>query len=426
MKKIRVAIAGAGSRGKDTYAPCAERYAADMELVAVADPREENRNDVRDRYGLAPENCFASAEEMLSQPKLADVMFICTMDAMHVPHAMAALQKGYDVMLEKPIGTSLEDCVALEREAKRLGRKVVVCHVLRYTPFYQCVKRIMDSGELGRIVSIQTNENVGYYHYAHSFVRGNWRDSGETSPMILAKCCHDLDIFLWLSGKRCKSVTSIGDLTEFKAENAPAGSSMRCLDGKCTCKADCPFDAEKIYLDRVRRGELGWPTNVFVNSPTVENVTEALKTGPYGRCVYHCDNNVVDFQTVSLQLEDGVIATLNMSAYSNQIYRQIKVMGTRGELEGDMISNKLRVWAFGKEPRVVDVNELADDLSGHGGGDVVLVRDVLDLLQGKEVDTNTLTSIDVSVESHVAAFAAEMSRLHGGEPVDLQKLTENS
>ena len=417
--RIKVAIAGAGSRGKDCYAPCARRYPEDMEIVAVADPRRENVEEMAQAYGIPPENCFSSAEEMLAQPKLADVMFICTMDRMHVDHAVAAMRKGYDLLLEKPVAIDMEGCLTVSREAKACGRQVVVCHVLRYTPFYQTVRDIIASGRLGELSTVHAFENIGYYHYAHSYVRGNWRNSNTTSPMILAKSCHDMDILLWLTGKRCKRLSSFGSLREFRKEKAPAGASARCLDGACSVKAQCPYDAEKIYLDPVHSGNLGWPANIVVNAPTADSLTRALEEGPYGRCVYHCDNNVVDHQVVNLEMEDGVTVSLTVWAYSNRIYRQIKVMGTRGELEGDMDSNKLRVWEFGKEPETTDIAALETDLSGHGGGDYRMVRDVLDLLQGKGPDLTTLTSIDRSLESHLAAFAAEYSRLNNGAAVDL-------
>ena len=425
-KKIKVAIAGAGSRGKDCYAPCALRYPDDMEIVAVADPRAENVREVAQVYGVPPENCFSSAEELLARPKLADVLFICTMDRMHVPHAVAALRKGYDLLLEKPVAIDLEGCQTVAREAHASGRQVVVCHVQRYTPFYQCVKKIIDSGRLGHISTVHAFENVGYYHYAHSYVRGNWRNTDTASPMILSKSCHDLDILLWLTGKQCRRVSSFGSLREFCSENAPAGAAARCLDGTCAVKAQCPYDAEKIYLAPVRAGDAGWPANVVVNAPTVDSVARALQQGPYGRCVYHCDNNAVDHQVVNLELEDGITVSFTMCAYSNRIYRQIKVMGTRGELEGDMDTNKLRVWEFGKEPEIMDIAAMAEDLSGHGGGDFRMVRDVLDLLQGKGADLDTLTSVDRSLESHRVAFAAEWSRLHGGQVVEMESFGQKS
>lgn len=420
-KKIKVAIAGVGSRGKDNYAPCVRRYPEDMEIVAAADPRRENLEDMIRDYGVPRERCFASAEELLEQPKLADVLFICTMDSMHAAQAVAAMEKGYDLLLEKPVATTLEDCAAVEREARRLGRTVVVCHVLRYTPFYQCVRNIVKSGRLGELSTVHAFENVGYYHYAHSYVRGNWRSSRETSPMILSKSCHDMDILLWLTGEKCEKVSSFGSLREFRPEKAPAGAGMRCTDGSCACKGACPYDAEKIYLDPVRGGNDGWPANVVVNAPTVEKVEKALREGPYGRCVYHCDNDVVDHQVVNMETESGMTISFTMCAFSNQIYRQIKIMGTWGELEGDMISNKIRVWEFGKEPEIIDIAAMEKDLSGHGGGDFRMVRDLLDLLQGKDTHLDTITSIDRSLESHRVAFAAEYSRTHGGVPVEMDK-----
>lgn len=419
-EKIKVAIAGAGSRGKDNYAPCALRYPKEMEIVAVADPRRENVEEVARLYGVPQERCFASAEELLEQPKLADILFLCTPDAQHAKQAVRAMERGYDLLLEKPVATTMEDCGRVAQAAKEYGRKVIVCHVLRYTPFYQYIKKVTDSGRLGKLAAVHAFENVGYYHYAHSYVRGNWRNSGMASPMILSKSCHDLDLLLWLTGRHCERLSSFGSLLEFRVENEPEGSAAYCMDGRCRKKAQCPYDAEKIYLDPVRAGNTGWPANVVVGSPTPERVEQALARGPYGRCVYRCDNNVVDHQTVTMELEGGVTAGLTMCAYSGQISRQIRVMGTRGELEGDMESDRIRVWEFGKEPERIDIAELAEDLSGHGGGDFRMVHDVLRLLRGEGEQLFTITSIDRSLESHRAAFAAEYSRLHGGEAVDMR------
>ena len=252
-RPIKVAIAGLGNRGRDNYGKIGMLYPDKMEIVAAADIDPKKVALAAEEFRLPKEACFSSAEEMLVEEKLADVMVIATQDRQHVGHAIAALEKGYHLLLEKPVSPKVRECQRLAEAAKRCGRKVVVCHVLRYTPIYQKVKELLEEGVIGDVVSIMASENVGWYHQAHSFVRGNWSNSKETSPMILQKCCHDMDLYLWLAGKTCESVTSYGDTYLFKKEQAPAGCTKRCLDG-CKVKEACPFDAEKIYLDNEETG----------------------------------------------------------------------------------------------------------------------------------------------------------------------------
>ena len=424
QKPITVAIAGCGSRGKDTYAPLAERFPDKMKIVAAADIDPAKLEDVKNRYHVPAENCFASAEEMLAQPKLADVMFICTMDKQHVRQAIPALRLGYDLVLEKPISPDLDECREIIRVANECGRKVIVCHVLRYTPFYNKLKELLDSGVIGEIVNVNAFENVGYWHQAHSFVRGNWRNDQETSPMILQKSCHDMDILLWLTGKKLKSVSSYGNTYLFRADKAPEGSALRCQD--CKVRANCPFDAEKIYITDeatgVAHGHNGWPCDVVTLHPTVESVREALKTGPYGRCVYHCDNNVVDHQIVNMEMEDGSTINFTMCAFTAKGGRFTRVMGTRGDIVADMAKNTIQINRFGEEPELIDVTKLTDDFAGHGGGDSRMVEEFLDHLITGEAPTIRTTSLERSIESHFAALAAEKSRKEGGRVVELSEI----
>ena len=424
-KPITVALAGCGSRGKDTYAPLAERFPEKMKIVAIADIVPEKVEDVKNRYHVPEENCFASAEEMLAQPKLADVMFICTMDKQHVRQAIPALRKGYHLVLEKPISPDLEECREIIRVARECNRKVIVCHVLRYTPFYNKLKELLDSGIIGNIVNVNAFENVGYWHQAHSFVRGNWRNDVETSPMILQKSCHDMDILLWLTGKTLKSVSSYGNTYLFRADKAPEGAALRCMDG-CKAKENCPFDAEKIYVtDKatgVAHGHNGWPCDVVTLHPTVESVYEALKTSPYGRCVYHCDNNVVDHQVVNMLMEDGSTMNFTMCAFTSKGGRYARFMGTEGDIIADMGKNTIEVTRFGKETEVIDVSKLTSDFAGHGGGDSRMVEEFLDnLIEGGEPTIRT-TSLERSIESHFACMAAEKSRKENGRVVDLAEI----
>lgn len=432
-RPIKVAIAGLGNRGRDNYGKIGMLYPDKMEIVAAADIDPKKVTLAAEEFHLPKEACFSSAEEMLAREKLADVMVIATQDRQHVGHAIAALEKGYHLLLEKPVSPEVQECQRLAEAAKRCGRKVVVCHVLRYTPIYQKVKALLEEGVIGDVVSIMASENVGWYHQAHSFVRGNWSDSKETSPMILQKCCHDMDLYLWLAGKTCESVTSYGDTYLFKKEKAPAGCTLRCLDG-CKVKEACPFDAEKIYLDNeetgFRKGNRQWPLEVLVPSgPTEEKIMEALQEGRYGRCVYHCDNDVVDHQVVNLKMTDGTTMSFTMCAFTPEISRYARFMGTKGEIRVNMVGKienceiSIRKFDSGMPVETVNVAELAGDFSGHGGGDERMLVEFLDMISGEKEESSYVTSLDKSLESHYCALAAEYSRTHDGRPVRIAEFT---
>ena len=416
-ERVTVAIAGCGSRGQDTYAKLLVKLPEKAKIVAAADIDPEKLEGMRKLAGIPESACFASAEEMLRKDKLADVMLICTPDRCHYAQAKAALQKDYDLLLEKPIAVTAQECQELRDIALSRQRKAAVCHVLRYTVFYQTLKKLIDSGTIGEIMNIQAMEQVCYWHQAHSFVRGNWRNKEESSCMILQKCCHDMDILLWLTGKRCRLVSSFGDLSHFKKENAPRGSALRCVD--CGVRESCPYDAVKFYLDEFKNSGDAWPQNVVAFEPSEEKLLAALRSGPYGRCVYHCDNNVVDHQVVNLELEGGATVNFTMTAFTAHGGRTLRVGGTMGELFGDMKQNAIRVMRYGKEDEVIDVNALSDDFSGHGGGDGRLILEFLDYVRGEKELSGTMTSIDRSVESHLVAFAAEESRLNRGKPIKI-------
>lgn len=416
MKKITFAVLGMGNRGT-AYAAKALKFPDEMEITAMADTRRIRLDAANKHLHLPEERLFDSAQALLAQPKLADVMVIATQDAQHREHAMKAMELGYDLLLEKPISNKLESCVELAKAAEKMGRKVFICHVLRYTVFYQQIKRLIDEGKIGKVQSIEAMEQVGVHHFCHSFVRGNWHNEAASSPMILAKCCHDMDILPWLVGKNCLKVTSFGSLSHFKAENCPEGAAERCAD----CQLDCPFHANRYYLSRIP----GWPANILHPEPTPENITEILKTADYGRCVYKMDNDVVDHQTVNMLLEDGITVSFQMTGFTNAQTRTIRVMGTEGEIWGNFRERQLYVQRYCGEPEQIDLDSLCDDFSGHGGGDSRIVHDVIRYLRGDEFDTSSMTSIDRSVESHILAFAAEYSRLHGGELVQLAAFKES-
>ena len=418
---VTFAIAGFGDRGS-TYASMEKLFPGKMKVVAVADLDPAKVEKARNLYHIPEENCFSSAEEMLEQDRLADVMVVSTMDRQHVGHAIPALRKGYHILLEKPISPELSKCRELLEVASQCPGKIIVCHVLRYTVFYNTLKDLIQRGRIGDVVAICANENVGYWHQAHSFVRGNWRNSTQTSPMILQKSCHDMDILTWLLGKRCKAVSSFGSTQLFKPERAPEGAALRCLDG-CKVKDTCPFDAEKIYITSPKTGLAtgdSWISSVLSVEHTLESTYKALREGPYGRCVYHCDNDVVDHQQTNLLMEDGSTISFTMCAFTENCYRTFKAMGTKGELEADMKSNLIHVRVFGQEEEIIDVGKLSSDLKGHGGGDSGIVEDFLNMLLTDSQPNQRTTTLEHSMESHFIALAAEESRLAGGKVIHLE------
>ncbi len=420
MKATSVEIAGAGGRGRITYAPYAKKFPEQMRLIAAADRIPERLEEMRQEYGLEQDKCFSSVEEMFAQPRLADMAFICTQDADHVRHACLALDKGYDVLLEKPVSADIAQCRQLLDKAEKLGRSVTVCHVLRYAPFYQKLKSLLEEGALGEIISIQASENVGYWHQAHSFVRGNWRRSGDTSPMILAKCCHDMDLLVWLTGSRCRRISSMGGLSFFRQENAPQGAPDYCMEG-CPVKDQCPYDAEKIYVTDTLTGYdtngAGWMQRAVYGGTDREGLRAALGTSPYGRCVFRCDNDVVDNQSVTMEMESGVTISFHMCGLNQRNYRTIHIMGTGGDISGDLEEETLVLNRFGKEPEVIRMN-VEETISGHGGGDY---RMLADMFRARSQGQGTLTSLRQSLESHYMAMAAESSRLAGGRLVDVDE-----
>lgn len=419
-QKLRMAVIGCGARGKDVYADKQKKFPDRMEVVAAVDIDKDKLTEMQEKYGVPKENCYTDADEFFSKPKMADVACISTLDTLHYDQAIKAMKAGYHLLLEKPISPDFKECVEIEKVAKKYNRLVVVCHVLRYTPFYRKVKECVESGVVGDIVSVQAIEAVSYWHQAHSFVRGNWRNKSETSPMILQKCCHDFDILLWLCGKKCKKVSSFGDLHWFKECNAPEGATKRCLDG-CPHTETCPYYAPRYYISQLRGGNKGWPINVINSYPTEENIVEALKTGPYGRCVYHCDNDVVDHQVVNLQLEDGATIDFTMCAFTKDSYRKLRIMGTMGEIEGDMEKNMIWVKPFVGDVIEIDVCTLSDDFSGHGGGDTGMIRELIELIMEGKTEGSAISTVSQSLASHYVAFAAEESRMKDGMQIDIDE-----
>lgn len=401
MKKIKVGLIGAGQRGKDVYGEYALKHPENIEFVAVAEPNEIKRKEFAQKHNILEEFQFESWEEILEKDKFCDAIIIATPDNMHYGPAKLALEKGYDLLLEKPMSNKPEEIMDLGRIADEKDNIFMICHVLRYTPFFATIKNIIDSGKIGEVKSIQHNENIGYFHFAHSFVRGNWRNSDESSPLILQKSCHDMDILLWLIGDRCTRVSSFGHLSYFNSDNKPEGASNRCFT--CQVEDKCPYSAKKIYLESIG----SWPTTVVSEIQTREAVEKALEEGPYGRCVFACDNNVVDHQATILEFANGVTVTFNLSAFSNKVHRTIRVMGTLGEIIADDSINQVEYQIFDTNERTIINPKVV--AGGHGGGDTGLMRDFVELVRNRK--GQALTSASISVESHMMAFAAEEARL---------------
>lgn len=403
MKQVSAIVIGAGARGQ-VYAKYAAEHPDRLRILAVAEPKQDRRELFCRAYGIPPELAFTSWEELLARPQMANAALICTLDDMHTAPALAALRQGYHILLEKPMSNKEAECRAIARAAEESGRILSVCHVLRYTPFYRTIKRLIDEGQIGQVASLCQIENVGYWHQAHSFVRGNWRSS-KVSPMILQKSCHDIDILLWLAGQRCTQVASFGSLRHFDAAHAPAGAPERCTDG-CPHSEACPYYAPKIYLT----DNVGWPTDMLTTDLSYEGRLKALREGPYGRCVYRCDNDVVDRQVVILAFDKGAVANFTMTAFTTDMARQLKVCGTKGQITADMNTNTILLHRFGEAKARQIALEAPPQTNnyGHGGGDYFLMQDFVQAV--RQAKSDTLSSAQASLQSHLICFAAERSR----------------
>ena len=410
---MKCVLIGAGSRGM-LYARWAKEHGVDT--VAVAEVRAERLQYAGEVLGIAQERLFSTAEELFACGKLADTAIVASLDRAHFGHVMLALDAGYDVLLEKPISPSAWECLEVERRALELGRKVTVCHVMRYHGLVAAIREILDSGELGRLVNIKHTENVGNWHMAHSFVRGNWHSSAETAPIILAKSCHDMDLLLWFAQAHCTKIAAFGSLDYFRAENAPVGSAERCCD--CALQGACRYDAMRVYLPTLG----AWPAEMVCLEQTEEALKEALRSGPYGRCVYRCDNDVCDHMSVAMEFDTGATATFTLNGHSDRMYRQYHIMCTDGEIEAEDRTNTLTIRRFpvnGLAPEQVEVRHIETSDIGHGGSDIVMMEDFF-LRGGAE-----RSSVSRSVESHLMALAAEESRLTG-RMISLEEFREKA
>ena len=416
MKKT-VSVIGLGNRGTEYMGFLKAFHASKIEIFALCDVRQQALDDVAPKYAIPKERQFLSTEAFFSRGVLSDALIVTTQDASHYAITKRAIETGYKrILLEKPVSGVKEEYTQLRDLARENGVLLIICHVLRYSNYYRKIKEIIVSGQIGDIVSINHTENVGYFHFAHSFVRGNWRDAEASTPSILAKCCHDIDLIAWFMDSPCISVSSVGSLRFFKKENAPEGAAPGCMGG-CEAARDCPYNAERLYITDpfykakfikyMKRTLTGKANN------SRQDIANALRNGEYGRCVFMCDNDVCDNQLVTMTFKNGAAAVLEMNAFSDKMFRECHIVGTKGELIG--YGTRLTVRIFGgKATRVHTFNPM---IGGHVEGDIRLIAAFVKILCGETTDLKDITTIDATVTSHDIALAAEESRINGGAPV---------
>ena len=414
MKQISVILIGAGGRG-GAYVSRMSALPDKNKVVAVADPIKNRRERVQKMCDLPDDMLFNSWTDILDRPKMADVAIISTMDDMHYEPALKAIELGYNLLLEKPAAQTAKECADIALAAKEKGVSVLVCHVLRYSPFFKTMKKILMDGTIGEPMSVIHVEAVGNIHQSHSYIRGDWHSEKETTPMLLAKCCHDIDIIQWLLDKKCKKVSSFGDLTYFRAENAPEGAPVRCWDGGCPIGDTCPYNVMKLYYD-INFKNAGWFRRAATTGiskefmPTDEEVKTALETTDYGLCVFHANNDVVDHQVVNMEFEGGTTANLTMNCF-NKGGRFTRIFGTKGEIFAYAADTEITVYTFeDKETRKIPVIKTEESiLGGHGGGDDGIVLELYDYLSGN-YHGYCAADIETSVKNHLIGFAAERAR----------------
>ncbi|NQU09831.1 Gfo/Idh/MocA family oxidoreductase [bacterium] len=406
MQPVTILVIGAGGRGAG-YARFALEHPDRLRVVGVAEPRDFYRERLAREHGLSADRVFRDWREVADRARLADAVMVTTQDAMHADPAVALAANGYQMLLEKPMAPNEPDCVRIVGAVRQAGILFAVCHVMRYTAYTRRLKAMLDAGAIGEIVSVQHLEPVGYWHIAHSFVRGSWRNEAESSPLLLSKSCHDLDWLRHIVGRRCVAASSFGTRQHFRREAMPANAAERCLD--CGCEPECPYSAKRFYFDRLNRGQHEWPLNVITTELTPAGVEAALRTGPYGRCVYACDNDVVDHQVVNLLFDGGATATFTMNGFNEGAGRQTRLFGTRGQIETD--SRYIHHYDFLTEKTETIDTKAGDQtiLGGHGGGDYGLMDAFVSAVAENDPG-KILSGPEETLESHCLVFAAERAR----------------
>lgn len=407
MKQIKAILIGAGDRGT-TYTDIMANMPEKFKVVAVAEPVPDRLAHVKELHKIHDNMCFSNYKPLLALGKIADIAIIATMDRDHFEPAMKAIDLNYDLLLEKPITPTPEECIALRDNAKKHGVRVVICTVLRYTYLFDKIKEIIDSGKIGDVMAIDHEECVGFIHQSHSFVRGRWGNSERSSAMLLQKSCHDIDLLQWLVGKKCKKVQSFGARSYFRKENAPEGSPEYCIQG-CPVGDTCPYNAVKLYFDDKQNN---WfrrsSTNLY--NPTDDDVKKAITETQYGKCIYKCDNDVVDHQTVNMLFDGDVTVTFTMSAFTID-GRHIHVMGTKGQIRAALLGNTpIKVYnVITKEQEEIECSGSNSITAGHGGGDTGIVETLYDYITGN-YSGHCVPTIEESCYNHLIVFAAEQSR----------------
>lgn len=408
-KPTSIVAIGVGNRMR-TYMHYVQEHPERARLVAVVEPDEIRRNAMADQFDIPAEHRFASYTDFFRNPVKADAVFICTPEREHYKPCMEALRQGYHILLEKPVAQTYKQCLDIYHESIKANRIVCVCHVLRYHPCFVKIKELVSSGRYGRIISITHTEDVGLDRTTHSYVRGLMNTEAGNNPMLMAKCCHDIDFLVWLSGTPCRRLSSFGSRLWFRSENAPQGSAKRCVD--CAIEKDCPFSAVDLYWRRHQ-----WINNFDVaEGQTIDDVIyEQLHKGDYGRCVYHCNNDVVDNQVLTMQMADGSLITLCMDIFTQRDRRTTDIKMTEGEIISD--GKKIYITEFAKRKTdIIDFTEIVKQ-PFHSGADLKLVENFLNAIRG-EGDTLAGTTIGESLKSHLLCFEAERSR-HTGRTIDL-------
>ncbi len=433
QKPVTAIIVGAGHRAL-VYSELAKTNPEMLKIVGVADPNPVRRKHCMEYFGFGEDMCFESAEELAAKGKLADTIINGTMDEVHIETSIPLLECGYDMLLEKPFAVNEEEMRKLVDCAKNHNSKVMICHVLRYSPFYYAIKERIAKGEIGKIINIQTTEHVSYHHLSTSYIRGKWANSDKChTTMLLAKCCHDIDLMMWMMAEtKPVKVSSFGSKYQFKPENAPEGAGTICMKD-CPLVDTCKFSTKKLYIDHPDRWAFYvWDKLEHIENPTIEDKIALMKSdSPYARCIYKCDNNVVDHQSVLVNFESGATGTHNMVGGSSQSLRRIHIIGTEGEIYGNFEESKFYVSKINPSPDAhneecdieeVDLNVTGDMVGaygGHGGGDERLTADFVKFIRGEQPSL-ACTSIFDSVAGHLCVYLADQSRENGGMPIDVK------
>ena len=403
-KPTSIVAIGVGNRMR-TYMRYVAAHPDVARLVAVVEPDALRRNAMADQFGIPPECRYSDFHEFIKNPVKADVAFICTPERYHFEPCMEAIRSGMHVLLEKPVAQTYEQCRLIDKAARQAKRVVGVCHVLRYHPAFIKVKELVASGRFGRIITITHSEDVGIERTTHSYVRGAMNTESGNNPMLLAKCCHDIDFIAWLTDASCKRLSSFGSRVWFRRENAPAGSATRCV--KCSIEKSCPYSAVELYQRRQQ-----WIKNFDVEEgETIHDaIKRELEEGPYGRCVYHCDNDVVDNQVLTMQMDDGSLINVSMDVFTRRDGRSTDIKMTHGEIVSDGMKIFTTDFVTGKR-EVYDYTDISKQ-PYHAGADLQIVDSFLKTVRGEDPEI-PLTTITDALRSHRLCFEAERSRRSG-------------